>query len=282
MRKWVAGFAMAALMLVVPATAHADPTDTYSDTAFDNGNELGVDSSIPAGPVDPGLAQGVAAGPVCAWVEVVGFTVELPGATFVAPYEEVAGSGLFTRAYRDCEGLIHIQADATPAETAAALWAQTIARIPSPSYELNPPVEWHGTVNVYNWLYAGANVEAFSVSGGFAQNRITIRVEPRALTVDWGDGTVQTCAGRGISYASVTHPTLLRERDPGPAEACTHLYKHHSGHQPDQKYPVSVTIGWEASWSSAGGVGGTFRPYSETQSFGFPVDQIETILGPGR
>jgi hypothetical protein len=268
MKVRVAMVAMvSAALLLPPAAAHADTVKGQTDTAFDEGAEKKVDSSTSAVAVDPGLAQGVAMQPVCAWVEVVGFTVPLPGATFVTPYN-------------DCHDEMHFVFDATPAETAAALWAQTIARIPSPTYELNPPVEWHGTVNVYNWLYAGANITPFSVSGGLAQNQVTIRVVPRALTVDWGDGTVQTCTGLGVSYKSLEHPTLLRVRDPGPPEACTHLYKKHSGHEPGAVFRVAVTIGWEASWSSAGGAGGTFRPYTATQSFGFPVDQIQIIGGP--
>jgi hypothetical protein len=272
--------ALVSATLLTATAAYADPGNGETDTAFDEGAEKKVDSSTSAVAVDPGLAQGVAMQPVCAWVEVVGFTVPLPGATFVTPYEPVPGSGFFWRSYNDCHGDMHFVFDATPAETAAALWAQTIARIPSPTYELNPPVEWHGTVNVYNWLYAGANITPFSVSGGLAQNQVTIRVVPRALTVDWGDGTVQTCTGLGVSYKSLEHPTLLRVRDPGPPEACTHLYKKHSGHEPWAVFRVAVTIGWEASWSSAGGAGGTFRPYTATQSFGFPVDQIQIIGGP--
>ena len=279
MKVRMAVFSFVVATLLFPTAAHADPGTPFADTAVDNGSEKKVDSYAPATAVDPGLAQGVAVQPVCAWVEVIGFTVPLPGSTFVTPYESIPGTGLYWRSYRDCHDQIHFVFDATPAETAAALWAQTIARIVTPTYELNPPVEWHGTVNVYNWLFAGTNVQPFSVSGGLAQNQVTIRVIPRGMTVDWGDGTVQAC-GLGIAYKSLEHPTLMRIRDPGPAEACTHLYKKHSGHQPGEVYRVAVTITWDATWSTAGGAGGTFRPYTETQAFGFPVDQIQIIGGP--
>jgi hypothetical protein len=243
--------------------------------------DAGKEKSARSGSADPGLLGAVNAQWSCSWVEVIGFSVELPGSVFVTPSEQESGSGLFWRAWRDCDGGIHVLLDATAEQTAAALYALTIARIPTPAYELYPPVEWGGTVKVPNWLYAGKDITGFSVTGGLPGNAVTITITPVNLSVDWGDGPVQSCKTLGVAYEPAKHPTLLhlQAREEIPASACAHVYKHHSGHQPDEKYPVLVTINWTAGWVAAGGQRGTFTPYSETSGFSFKVDQIQTVLG---
>jgi hypothetical protein len=279
------GMTCAALVVLLPTAAYAGDGGTQGSVNTPGGSvtpdDAGKEKSTKSGSADPGLLGAVNAQWSCRWVEEVGFTVSLPGTTFVAPMEQTAGSGLFWRAWRDCDGGVHVLLDATPEQTAAAVYALTIARIPTPVYELYPPVEWGGIVKVPNWLYAGNNIKAFSVTGGLPGNAVTITVTPANLAVDWGDGPVESCKTLGVAYDPAKHPTLLREqaREEIPVNACAHVYKHHSGKQPNEEYPVQVTINWTAGWAAASGQRGTFNPYSETVGFGFKVDQIQTIGG---
>jgi hypothetical protein len=199
--------------------------------------------------VDPALGGAVADQARCTWVELNPIAVRFEyGEIVTFPFEPVPGSGRFMRVWSTCRNEQIIMIDATPEETAAEVWAQTIAEIPVADFELNPSVAWGAIVNVPNWVYAGDTIQPFVRTGGFAQNRINIRVIPRTMTINWGDGTTQTCDSLGIAYTTVDHPTLLYEqaRDPGPANACTHAYKRHSGKQPDGKYPVTMSITWNA------------------------------------
>jgi hypothetical protein len=283
-RKYFVASALVVAILSVTSPAFAgrgkggsDDVPGGSVTPIDAGKEKSTKSQS----TDPGLLGAVNAQWSCRWVEEVGFSVDLPGSVFVTPSEQAPGSGLFWRAWRDCDGGIHVLLDATAEQTAEALYALTIARIPTPVYELYPPVEWGGIVKVPNWLYAGKDITGFTVTGGLPGNPVTITITPVNLNVDWGDGPAQSCRSLGVAYEPAKHPTLLREqaREDIPASACAHVYKHHSGNQPDKVFPVRVTINWTAAWAAAGGQRGTFNPYSETSGFGFKVDQIQTVLG---
>jgi hypothetical protein len=229
---------------------------------------------------EPVLGGAVAAQPTCVWTEIVPYLL-FGNDGHLLPYEPVPGSGLFLRAWNNCTPVPAILLDTTPAETADAVWAQTIAEIPVADFELNPSVEWGAIVKVPNWVYAGTNIKPFIHTGGFAANQITIRVAPRAMTIDWGDSTVQTCASLGVPYDSVTHPVLLREQvfEIAPPDACTHAYKHHSGKQPGGAYPVIMSIIWDASWTSAAGQSGAFAPYTQTTTVNMKADQIQIIGG---
>jgi hypothetical protein len=202
--------------------------------------------------------------------------------TITLPYEYPAGSGIFLRAWNTCNGnpLPSLVWDRPPADTAAALWAQTIAQIPLPDIELTGTDRPGRTVvNTDTWMYAGPNATPFTVTGGFANNLVTITVAPVAMRVDWGDGTIQEC-GLGIAYNTVKHPRTLLDPDPGPPDACTHVYRKHSGNQPKKKYPINATLTWNATWSTTTGQGGTFEPYNHTTNLALQVIQIQTINSP--
>jgi hypothetical protein len=232
---------------------------------------------------EPALGGAVASQPTCSTYEINPYAVVTSNSAAIYPYEPVPGSGRYLRAWYNCSSptVPRILLDVSPEETADAVWAQTIAEIPVAVFELNPSVEWGAIVKVPNWVYAGANIKPFIQTGGFAANQITIRVAPRAMTVDWGDSVVQTCAGLGVAYDSVTHPVLLREQvfEIAPPEACTHAYKHHSGKQPGGAYPVIMSIIWDATWTSAAGQSGTFAPYTQTTTVNMKADQIQIIGG---
>jgi hypothetical protein len=232
------------------------------------------------GQTEPALGGAIAAQPRCAWTEIVPYGLAATGGAILLPYEPNPGSGLYLRAWNNCTPTPVILLDTTPAETADRMWAQTIANLPVATYELNPPVEWGAIVNVPNWIYAGPNIVPFTKTGGFATHQITIRAVPAMMTVDWGDKTVQPCRTLGIPYASISHPALLylQARETAPPAACTHTYKHHSGHQPNEAYPVTMAITWNATWTSATGQSGTFNPYTQTTTANMKVDQIQTIL----
>jgi hypothetical protein len=229
---------------------------------------------------EPALGGAIDAQPRCAWTEIVPY-LDFGSDGRILPYEVIPGSGIFLRAWNNCTPYPSVLLDASPEETADAVWAQTIAEIPTAVFELYPPIEWHATVNVPNWVYAGANIKPFTHTGGFAQNQINIRVIPRAMNVDWGDETIQTCASLGVPYIPAEHPSLLIEqaRETIAPNACAHSYKRHSGKQAGGAYPLTMSIVWDASWTSSSGESGAFAPYTQATTVAMKVDQIQIIGG---
>jgi hypothetical protein len=283
-RQLVATIVTVATLMILPSPnafaggGEVAPKPPAPTTSTANGG-----ATVIVNQADGALGGAIADQANCTWTELAPYDIRFEHGDIVTfPFEPVPGSGRYMRVWNTCKNKAVLVLDASPTETADTLWAQTIAEIPVAVFELYPPLEWHATVKVPNWVYAGANVQPFTKTGGFAANRITIRVVPRAMTIDWGDKTIQTCTSLGIPYDSVTHPDLLylQARDPGPPDACTHAYKHHSGNQPDQAYPVTMSIIWDAVWTSNSGQTGTFPAYTQTTSAKIEVDQIEVILGP--
>jgi hypothetical protein len=253
------------------------PTPPTAST--DNGGKTVIVTQVQP-QTEPALGGAIDAQPRCAWTEIVPY-LDFGSDGRMLPYEPIPGSGIFLRAWNNCTPYPAILLDATPAETADAVWAQTIADIPVAVFEVYPPIAWGAIVNVPNWVYAGPNIVPFTRTGGFAQNQITIRVTPRAMTINWGDETNQTCPSLGVPYKPAEHPTLLhlQARETIPPNACAHAYKHHSGDQPNEAYPVTMSIIWDATWTSNSGQSGAFAPYTQSTTAAMKVDQIETLIG---
>jgi hypothetical protein len=187
-------------------------------------------------------------------------------------------TGRMIRLYQDCNGIYYSVLDPTPGEVATWLWENRLQALIKPSKVGMQPVDDIGAiVKVDTWYWLETFNAPINASDSFMGVPASITARPTTITTTWGDGNTTTCTAPGIDYATATHPKLYREPDPAPDGGCSYRYTTHSGKQPGQKFTVTTTVTWEASWTS-GTIGGTFAPVTRQTVNQLKVDQIQSIL----
>jgi hypothetical protein len=186
-------------------------------------------------------------------------------------------TGRMIRIYQDCNGNIYTALDPSPAEVALFEWEQMQKTIGPSKIGMQPIDNVGAIVKVDTWYWLETNNAPNTTTRPLLGIPATITARPTKITTTWGDGNTTTCMAPGIDYATATHPKLYREPDPAPDGGCSYKYATHSGKQPGQKFTVTTTVTWEASWTS-GSVGGTFAPITRQTVNQLKVDQIQSIL----
>jgi hypothetical protein len=186
-------------------------------------------------------------------------------------------TGRMIRLYQDCDGNLYSVLDPSPADVAEFAWEQMQATIRPSKVGMQPVDDIGAIVKVDTWYW----LETFNLPRTWPGNLLgvsaSITARPTTITTTWGDGNTTTCTAPGMDYATATHPKLYREPDPAPDGGCSYRYTTHSGKQPGQKFTVTTTVTWEASWTS-GTIGGTFAPVTRQTVNQLRVDQIQSIL----
>jgi hypothetical protein len=139
-----------------------------------------------------------------------------------------------------------------PAPTSPATLAEEALRyapIPLPGIGMNPSPERDQLVRVPVWLWvdpAGwAPVSTSASAGGVT---VTVRAVPERVVWDMGNGDTVVC-GSGTPYDPARRPDAQ-------STDCSYTYQRSSASQPGQRYQVTATAEWHASWSVSGGRGG--------------------------
>jgi hypothetical protein len=133
-----------------------------------------------------------------------------------------------------------------------ALAAQALNRtpLPTPDIGMNPGPGVPQLVNLVTFLWIGngdwsprtATATAGSVTS-------TVTAVPQRAIWDMGNGDSVVCQGPGTAYV----PNVPDDQQP---DTCRYTYRHPSVGQPDLKFPVSVTVEWDATWTASGAAGG--------------------------
>jgi hypothetical protein len=186
-------------------------------------------------------------------------------------------TGRMIRLYQDCNGNLYSVLDPSPADVAEFAWEQMQASIRPSKVGMQPVDDIGAIVKVDTWYWLETYNVPITRAGNLLGVAASITARPTTITTTWGDGNTTTCNAPGLSYDSATHPKLYREPDPAPDGGCSYRYTTHSGKQPGQRFTVTTTVTWEASWTS-GTVGGTFAPVTRQTVNQLKVDQIQSIL----
>jgi hypothetical protein len=136
--------------------------------------------------------------------------------------------------------------------TAPHALAQEVLRympLPLPGIGMNPPPERDQLVHLPVWLWVdGSGWNPVSTSASAGGVTVTVEAEPERVIWDMGNGDVVVC-GPGTPYDPARPPTAQ-------STGCSYTYRNSSASQPGQRYRVSATAEWRATWTVAGAPGG--------------------------
>src|SRR5207244_3829971 len=77
---------------------------------------------------------------------------------------------------------------------------------------------------------------------------VTVTAEPQRVVWDMGNGDQITC-GPGTPY-DPSKPEADQQTD------CSYTYRYSSAAQPNERYVITATVEWVATWTAAGAPGG--------------------------
>lgn len=151
--------------------------------------------------------------------------------------------------------------------------------IPKTATGLNPPgtLRVPALVNLETWLWIDRAAWAPQYSEvEVCCPSVVVRVvaEPTVVTFDMGDGTVIRCPGGGIPYDSARASADQRTD-------CSHTYTQSSALEAAQRFVVTASVDWTATWSVSGAAppgGGALPPTSQAgTSTPVRVAEIQTL-----
>ena len=271
----ILAMAMVAAGSISSPAAELDPgRGTVERRGSEDGVDLYAEENRPGGPGDG--ADGCSF-----WDEVTVADIGLVPPELVAGLGE--GEGGLSR--RTVEGFIQIlfvrlcpdQApriqyrwfDEVPALRALAIRARESLLLPLPAPRFSPPAATARTlVGVGTWFWVPAEdwtaVEATAVAGNVS---VTATATPVLLRFDPGDGSrALTCTGPGTPWVE------------GAESTCAYTYAWVSAHHPDGRWPASVSIDWEVTWSASTGQSGILDPFVMVADVALLVAQAEAVL----
>jgi hypothetical protein len=213
-------------------------------------------------------------GSSCPWV-YIGTTGDDASSDRTTDQIDLA-TGRTLRLFRDCNGQLYLVLEPTPFDVASELYADLTTTIQASKIGMQPVDDIGAIVKVDTWYWLETHNTPITKEKRLLGVAAKIEARPTKITTDWGDGNTTTCTAPGIDYNTVKHPSLYRDPDPAP-DGCSYRYTTHSGKQPGQKFTVTSTVTWEATWTS-GTQGGTFTPISRQTVNQLKVDQIQAIL----
>jgi hypothetical protein len=271
-RRIVLAVLFGAFVLGSPSPAVADLGG--SDGSSTGGTQSGADLAVWRANTRLAFAS---QGSSCPW-KYVGSVLADPGSPGGGLADAIdPTTGRMLRVFADCNGVIRIVLEPSPGDVAQFAWEQMQASIKPSKVGMQPVDNIGAIVKVDTWYWLDTNNTPITRAGNLLGIAATITARPTTITTTWGDGNTTTCTAPGMDYAAATHPKLYREPDPAPEGGCSYRYTTHSGKQPGQKFTVTTTVTWEASWTS-GTVGGTFAPVTRQTVNQLKVDQIQSIL----
>lgn len=138
-----------------------------------------------------------------------------------------------------------------PAVDPAALAQQALGYVPvpTPGIGMNPPSDRDQFVGLPIWLWLDRGgwqpVSASASAGGVT---VTVTAVPERVSWDMGNGDTLSC-GPGTPY-DPRRPEHQQSTD------CSYTYRRSSASQPRERYQVTATATWHATWTVSGAPGG--------------------------
>lgn len=182
--------------------------------------------------------------------------------------------------YRSCPSggaLVWIPESSPP--NLALQAANTIySRLPTPRPGVAPPAH-AGVVNVGMWYWTDpATWRSVSVTAWVPTPTgilwATTTARPVSLVFTPGDGSLgsgpASCTGPGTRWTAQHGDTT--------ASSCMYTYRHSSAMHATGRYPASLGIVWQVSWTSNAGRGGSLPAHTTTASLPITVDEIQALV----
>ena len=144
--------------------------------------------------------------------------------------------------------------------------------LPEPEINMSPPASADSVVGVPVFLWVPADAwqpeEETAEIPGVA---VHVRAEPQRVVWNMGDGGHVECRGPGEPW----DPSLPEEAQPS---SCRYNYRSTSIGQPGERFPVTATVYWKASWTVEGAPGGgDLGEVARTSTTSVRVAQIQTV-----
>lgn len=189
------------------------------------------------------------------------FVDPVAGATF--------GPGSFTPRETSEPVYLHRRA-AQPVDIARE--ALDYLALPAPTIATSPPADFDSVVNVPVFLSVdSANWEPKSVTTGVPGVSVEVRAVPQRVEWDMGTGELVVCGGPGTPY-DFSRPEADQVAD------CTYTYRRTSAGQPNERFAVTATVVWRASWTVVGAPGGgDLGEVRRSSSTSLRVAQVQTV-----
>lgn len=154
-----------------------------------------------------------------------------------------------------------------------AIQALDSLALPVPQIRLNPVPPKDQLVNLATWMWLepsswGARSASASVPGV----TVSVTAQPERTIWSLGNGDHVVCNGPGTPYDN-TKPEAAQRSD------CTYTYRRSSAGQPLERYIITATVEWSATWSVAGAPGGGTLPgIARSASVPVRVAEIQSLI----
>jgi hypothetical protein len=130
-------------------------------------------------------------------------------------------------------------------------------------------------VNLPSWLWVDRSQfapQTSSVAAGAVN--VTVTAIPERVTWNMGDGAQVVCAGPGTPYDAT-------RADASQSTDCGYTYRRSSANQPNQRYAVTATIDWHATFTVTGAPGGgTLGTIQRSTTVGVQVGEVQAVNDP--
>lgn len=174
--------------------------------------------------------------------------------------------------YRVCDGqiasgLIPQVAAVDPALLAAQ--ARQSIPIPDPVIGFSPSEGGQTFAQLNTWLWVDEGWwQARTATASAGGVTATVTASPSQSSWTTGDGATTTCTGPGV----VWRPGMAED-----ATNCSHTYRRSSAGEPNGSFIVTVEVGFDVTWTSNVGPGGTLAGVTRTASRPLRVGEIQAI-----
>ena len=247
----VTGLALA-LVLVAGTAALADPTEGVGQARRTGPDTVYLEASSPGhhGARARGGDSGCVATNLGARVDLGGQNINHMGGDKGAFYD------FATCTNGTLNGLRWIGAGnpppPSPAQLAQLAWDNL--KVPAPEVHTSPPAGQDAVVNLPTWLWVGKGGGPATASTSAGPVTVNVTATPAKVVWDMGDGTTVTCTGLGTPYVPGVSDPKAASPD------CGHTYTRSSAATADQRFRITATVTWTASYSVTGAAGGGALP----------------------
>jgi hypothetical protein len=182
---------------------------------------------------------------------------------------DMFGPGSF--APRESSDLVYLRRRAVqPADL--AMEALGYLTLPQPAIATSPPPEFDSVVNVPVYLSVdAADWQPKSVTTDVPGVSVTVTAVPQRVEWDMGTGDIVVCQGPGTPY-DFSRP------EGGQVADCTYTYRTTSAGRPNERFPLTATVVWRATWTVVGAPGGgDLGEVRRSSSTSLRVAQVQTV-----
>lgn len=144
--------------------------------------------------------------------------------------------------------------------------------IPVPAVDWNPRIAGNDAtlVNMETWVWLTDPTTLFSVTAEAGGNSARVDATFREMTLSAPGADGATCAGPGVAWS------------PAADDGCVIVFGRSSANQPGLRTPLTITTGWDASWSANGVLQGALDAQTQSAVANVPVAESQTVITRSR